>query len=102
MDTNVEKFNTALEFAKNALNFHHQLKTEQIDCIRSVVEKQDTLALLRTGFGKSIIYTLLPIVLDVYNDAEKGENIVMVISPLVALMQDQCARIESYGINAFL
>jgi ATP-dependent DNA helicase RecQ len=40
--------------------FHLQLKTEQKEIIQNVLERKDSIAVLPTGFGKSMCYVLLP------------------------------------------
>jgi len=62
---------------------------EQI--IDSVLENQDVLALLPTGGGKSICYQIPGLVKD---------GICIVVSPLVALIQDQVASLNKKGIKA--
>ena len=42
-----------------------QLKVEQKHCLRSLVEKKDVFGILPTGFGKSIIFQILPRVMKV-------------------------------------
>ena len=40
---------------------HKTLKDEQVECIRRIVcHGRDVLAVLPTGFGKSVIYRLIP------------------------------------------
>lgn len=51
-----------------------------------------------TGYGKSLIFQLLPDVYDLYFGVEN--SIVLVISPLNALMQDQVAKLKERGISA--
>ncbi|MBL7934096.1 MAG: RecQ family ATP-dependent DNA helicase [Bacteroidia bacterium] len=63
----------------------------QEDIISSVVNKQDTLALLPTGGGKSICFQVPGLVLG-------GST--LVISPLVALMNDQVDNLKKRGISA--
>jgi ATP-dependent DNA helicase RecQ len=41
--------------------FHLQLKTEQKEIIQNVLERKDSMAVLPTGFGKSMCYVLPPI-----------------------------------------
>ena len=56
--------------------------------IRKVfVEKEDVFVNLPTGFGKSLICQALPLVFDHVSD-ESG-HIIVVVSPLVSLMEDQ-------------
>ena len=38
--------------------FHLQLKSEQKEIIQNVLEKKDSMAVLPTGFGKSMCYVL--------------------------------------------
>ncbi len=54
-----------LDIVKQKYNFtFNTLKKEQTEIISSVLEKKDTLACLPTSFGKSLPYTLIPLLLD--------------------------------------
>lgn len=59
--------------------------------LRPVLAGQDTLAVLPTGAGKSLCYQL-PALL------QPGAT--LVVSPLIALMQDQVATLAEHGIDA--
>ena len=66
-------------------------KPLQEDIISSVMARQDTLALLPTGGGKSLCYQL---------PALLREGFVLVVSPLIALMEDQVHDLLKRDIKA--
>ncbi|XOV68234.1 MAG: ATP-dependent DNA helicase RecQ [Fluviicola sp.] len=65
----------------------------QEEIVDSVIYGHDTLAILPTGGGKSICFQVPGLALD---------GITLVISPLIALMQDQVSQLEQRGIRASL
>lgn len=70
---------------------YERLKYEQEKIVRSVLEGKDTIGLLPTGYGKSITFQLPALILD---------GITIVISPLIALMQDQVINLKKKNISA--
>lgn len=68
-----------------------QFKPQQEAIIESVLANEDCIALLPTGGGKSICFQI-PAILK--------EGICIVVSPLVALMQDQVKTLNLKGIKA--
>ena len=64
-----------------------------------MVNKSDVLAVLPTGYGKSLIYQLLPPVLNFMERSSAKKFSVMVISPLNAVIRDQIVKIREAGLN---
>jgi ATP-dependent DNA helicase RecQ len=63
----------------------------QREVIQESIDKKDALALLPTGGGKSICFQVT---------ALHNEGVTLVISPLIALMQDQVEGLKKRGISA--
>jgi RecQ family ATP-dependent DNA helicase len=68
---------------------YESLRSKQTKVIESILNKNDTLALLTTGYGKSICYLLPAIYL---------KKVVIIISPLISLMEDQKDKLLSLNI----
>ena len=72
-------------FGYSEFRFHQQ------DIIRTVIEGGDALTLMPTGGGKSLCYQIPSIV---------RPGVGIVVSPLIALMQDQVDALQQLGIRA--
>lgn len=70
---------------------HTSFRDPQEKVIDSVLNKRDTLALMPTGGGKSICFQVPTMM---------TSGICLVITPLIALMQDQVQQLQSRGIKA--
>ena len=66
-------------------------RDSQADIIQAVVDGRDTLVLMPTGGGKSLCYQIPALVRD---------GCGVVISPLIALMQDQVDALQELGVRA--
>jgi len=80
-----------------------QLKAEQRFIIEKIVGRRDVFGQLPTGYGKSLTFQLLPGVLKSLN--AKGYDfpstpLVVVISSLMSIVEDQVKYLRSIGIQA--
>jgi len=81
---------TSLEILQHYWGYTH-FRPPQEEIIQAVLDKRDVLAILPTGGGKSICFQV-PVLMQ--------EGICLVITPLIALMQDQVKQLKQRGIAA--
>lgn len=80
---------SALETMKQTFGFS-TFYPVQGEVIQRVLQRKDTLVIMPTGGGKSLCYQLPALVF---------EGLTVVISPLVALMQDQVRQLRQAGVS---
>ena len=92
-----DNFESAVSFALGCLQSSGLvLKPQQKEAVKLVWDGEEVFILLPTGFGKSIIYELLPFLFDYKLErVDTGmRSLIIVVSPLISLMVDQvdCLR----------
>jgi ATP-dependent DNA helicase RecQ len=70
---------------------HNAFRAAQEEIIEAVLNKQDTLAILPTGGGKSVCFQVPALAMP---------GCCLVVSPLIALMEDQVQRLKQMNIPA--
>ena len=104
---------TFADYIKKCLNDFQvkNLKKEQRECLEKVLSNEDVLAVLPTGYGKSLIYQLLPSVYEeMYRQTHEGINstnissisppkrcCIVVVSPLEYIRKQQVLNRERLG-----
>ena len=80
----------ALQVLRRTFGFSHFFPV-QAEVIVRILQRQDALVVMPTGGGKSLCYQLPALLF---------EGLTVVISPLVALMQDQVSQLGAVGVSA--
>ncbi len=70
---------------------HQEFREPQQEVINAVLNKQNTIALLPTGAGKSLCFQIPALI---------NNGVCIVISPLISLMEDQVNSLQKKGIKA--
>lgn len=69
---------------------HEEFRPGQERIVRELLDGRDVLAVLPTGAGKSLVYELT---------SQFLPGVTLVVSPLLALMQDQAESLEAAGVE---
>ena len=101
-------FYSSLHFAiVNSSYWNINLKPKQVQCLEAIYFGRDTIGVLPTGYGKSIIFHLLPgLFLDKINSRSRSHTespihpVIVVISPLNSLISDQIRRSTEGNVKA--
>ena len=70
---------------------HDHYRDGQSEIVNAIISGKDVLAIMPTGGGKSLCFQLPALTL---------KGIVLVVSPLIALMRDQVSALRALGVNA--
>lgn len=79
------------EFLLKSIFGYDQFKPLQREIIENVLQRRDTLVVMPTGSGKSLCYQIPALIFP---------GLTVVVSPLIALMQDQVTQLRELGVPA--
>lgn len=77
-----------------------QLKDLQKQAIESILQGNDAFVQFPTGYGKSLVYQVLPFCYDNLYEVGERKHMIVVISPLLALIDDQVSILNKSGCKA--
>ena len=86
----MRRFHSAKEALTQVFGYA-DFRPHQEEIIEAVIEGRDALVLMPTGGGKSLCYQIPALV---------REGTAVIVSPLIALMQDQITAIQDRGLEA--
>ena len=75
-----------VDFAVKKLGYS-SLKTEQLEIVMAVLRGRDVFGILPTGYGKTLCFACLPFIFEQILEGEA--SIVLIVTPLVAIMKNQ-------------
>ncbi len=78
-----------LDILRNVFK-HENFRGMQREVVESIAANKDTLTIIPTGGGKSVCYWIPGLV---------TRGVTVVITPLVALLNDQVSKLRNCGIN---
>ena len=91
------RISKAISYATKALGYS-ELRPNQELAVKHFLRGHDVFVSLPTGSGKSLCYCLLPKAFDfLWQRIESNQSILVVVSPLIALMQDQVRAMRERG-----
>ena len=77
---------------------YSSLKSKQLDALDAFLKGHDVFVSLPTGYGKSLIFAMLPSLFDLVR-ARAESSIAIVVSPLAALMLEQRSAFSRMGLK---
>jgi ATP-dependent DNA helicase RecQ len=74
------------------------LKDFQQECVKQLTRNRDVFLSVKTGSGKSLCYQSFFIIWRAMNETLKCQ--VLVVTPLISIMKEQCEYLNSLGIRS--
>ena len=93
----IENIEAAITASAAALGYD-KLTSNQSEVVKSFISGSDVFVSLPTGSGKSLCYWVLPGAFNLLR--QTNSSVVLVVSPLIALMKDQVERLKGKGVKA--
>lgn len=89
-----ELFSRATAILKNLYGGNARFRPGQYEAIERTIKEKRLLVVQKTGWGKSLVYFICTKLL-----REEGAGVTLVISPLLALMDNQLSAARKMGLN---
>ena len=79
---------------------YSDLRQKQREAVTEFVAGKDVFVSLPTGSGKSLCFFILPLLYDILRGNTSPQCIVLVVSPLIALMKDQVSSLSEKKVES--
>ena len=91
----------AISFLSSKASREIHLKKDEDIAIKSFLKEKDVLAVLPTGFGKSLVFQVFADVRSLLSvESTSSNGSVLVVCPLKSIMSDQIEEARSLGLTA--
>ena len=100
MSYTIESVLEAYNKLQKLYKFNDSLKTDQVQAIVNIINKKHSLVVLPTGYGKTDIFMLTPLILDILKPDEK--HYALVVVPLLSLMADMKLKYKDRGVDVVM
>ncbi|XP_052696607.1 uncharacterized protein LOC128175199 [Crassostrea angulata] len=91
-------FEECVTFSVKSMGIDFDLKEKQIEILKALYTGKDCVGILPTGYGKSLIFQLLPYFLQ-RKFGSSEPKLVLTVCPLSSLMEDQCMALRKKGLR---
>ena len=91
-----EPFEVNISKFQSASGVQFQLKEQQVTAVKNLLLNHDVLAVLPTGYGKSLIFLWFVVAKELL---ENAKACVVVICPLTSIIEDQIAEAKSLAVT---
>ena len=100
MSYTIESVLEAYNKLQKLYKFNYSLKTDQVQAIVNIINKKHSLVVLPTGYGKTDIFMLTPLILDILKPDEK--HYALVVVPLLSLMAEMKLKYKDRGVDVVM
>ena len=95
---NMNKFSSVSQEIATTYFGIESLHKIQLDAMEAFISGKHVMVNAPTGFGKSLIFQMMPYVVDSLTNSLLGNSVIIVVSPLISLMMDQVNSLKAKGV----
>ena len=97
---NLQNLDTHLKEVSKIFFGFEEVHEFQREAVKAFLERKHVIVNTPTGHGKSFCFHVLPYLVDSLSSRPYGVSVLLVVSPLIALMKDQVNSLTAKGLKA--